>query len=409
MEKNNVCLGLIKDFNAVAGTRFRGSVGENVTAVAWALKDDLSNLADLKQHIGAWVNNNRGRVHDKDALTSCFYSYEKKEVAVPEVVPAQVTDQQVNYSMGILEQAVVGLIANTNTEKIEKSIFDSLGARIDKFINDNYGHIERRVDTIINGVKFETKETLHEKFSTVLSFVANDIPVYLYGPAGSGKNHLCKQVADALGLDFYFSNAVTQEHKITGFTDANGRYQPTPFYKAFTEGGLFMLDEMDASVPEALILLNAAIANGYFDFPAPIGMKKAHPNFKVIAAGNTLGLGADSMYTGRYQLDASTLNRFATVEILYSPEIEMAVSGYKTDLVEFCRAFRNSVRENGMSVVVSYRQISMLAKMEELLSLEEALSTCLLKGMEKDDIVLASNNLPDSKYASAIKKVAASM
>lgn len=69
-----------------------------------------------------------------------------------------------------------------------------------------------------------------------------------------------------MGLDFYFTNAVSQEYKLTGFIDANGKYQETQFYKAFTQGGLFFLDEMDASIPEVLVILNAAIANRYFDF-----------------------------------------------------------------------------------------------------------------------------------------------
>ena len=131
----------------------------------------------------------------------------------------------------------------------------------------------------------------------------------LTGAAGTGKNVICKQVAQALGLKFYFSNAVTQEYKLTGFTDANGRYQPTQFYKAFTEGGVFMLDEIDASIPEVLVILNSAIANGYFDFPAPIGYVDAHPDFRVVAAGNTTGNGADFEYVGRNQLDASSLEQ----------------------------------------------------------------------------------------------------
>ena len=117
--------------------------------------------------------------------------------------------------------------------------------------------------------------------------------MFLAGPAGSGKNVICKQIAKALDLDFYFSNAVTQEYKLTGFTDANGTYHESQFYKAFRNGGLFMLDEMDASIPEVLIILNAAIANRYFDFPAPIGYVEAHPDFRVVAAGNTFGNGAD--------------------------------------------------------------------------------------------------------------------
>ena len=76
-----------------------------------------------------------------------------------------------------------------------------------------------------------------------------------------------------------------------------------------------MLDEMDASIPEVLVILNAAIANRYFDFPAPIGYVEANPNFRVIAAGNTTGHGADFEYVGRNQLDGASLDRFAVVKI----------------------------------------------------------------------------------------------
>lgn len=73
---------------------------------------------------------------------------------------------------------------------------------------------------------------------------------------------------------------------------------------------------MDASAPEVLIHLNAALANGYFDFPN--GKVYAHEDFRVVGAGNTTGQGADAQYTGRTQLDASSLDRFKLVEVNYN-------------------------------------------------------------------------------------------
>ena len=235
------------------------------------------------------------------------------QITAPTSTPAPVSDSAVQYSMGILEQAVIGLIAKTQTERIESEIMGQVQDEVRNFIKSEYGSIERRINTVVDGKAVKVDGVQHEKFETVLKFVANNEPVFLTGAAGSGKNVLCKQVAQALGLDFYFTNAVTQEYKLTGFTDANGNYQPTQFYKAFTQGGVFMLDEMDASIPEVLIILNAAIANRYFDFPAPIGYVEAHPNFRVIAAGNTTGNGADFEYVGRNQLDAASLDRFAVI------------------------------------------------------------------------------------------------
>jgi hypothetical protein len=247
----------------------------------------------------------------------------------------------------------------------------------------------------------------HERFETVLKFVANDEPVFLTGPAGSGKNVICKQVAEALGLKFYFTNAVTQEYKLTGFTDAMGNYQETQFYKAFKNGGVFMLDEMDASIPEVLVILNAAIANRYFDFPAPIGYVEAHPDFRVIAAGNTVGSGADYQYVGRNQLDAASLDRFAIVKIDYSEAIENSVACGDAELVKFCREFRNAAIKAGQQTIVSYRAIGRLAKMSQILDKDEALETCLVKGMEKDDVNVIFSAINSSDWKTALGKVIA--
>ena len=286
---------------------------------------------------------------------------------------------------------------------------DTLNDRVRNFISSEYGHIERKITTVVDGVKHEiTGGLLHERFDTVLKFVANDLPVFLTGPAGSGKNFICKQVAEALGLKFYFSNAVTQEYKLTGFTDAMGNYQETQFYKAFTDGGLFMLDEIDASIPEVLVILNAAIANKYFDFPAPIGYREAHPDFRVVAAGNTTGHGADYQYVGRNQLDGASIDRFAIVEVDYSRAIEDGLAS-NADLANFCREFRSAAKKVGVGIIVSYRAISRIAKMIPIMSLDEALKTCLVKDLEKDDLNIITKELTGSPYKSALQNILSSM
>jgi MoxR-like ATPase len=186
-----------------------------------------------------------------------------------------------------------------------------------------------------------------------------------------------------------------------------GKFHETEFYKAFTQGGLFMLDEMDASIPETLVVLNAAIANRYFNFPAPIGYVEAHPNFRVIAAGNTYGTGADMNYVGRAQLDAASLNRFAMVKVDYSEAIENNCAGGDKELADFARDYRKAAKKAGVNVVVSYRDITRLAKMTKLLSLEEALETCLVKGLEKDNVNSIVNAITaNSKYKTALKNLA---
>lgn len=296
----------------------------------------------------------------------------------------------------LVSEAVAQIAVNDVVDKAKPSI--------DKFIADTYGVIPKIIKVSTPKGSHVVKGITHEKFETVLKIVAQDIPVFLTGPAGSGKNVICKQVSEALGLDFFFSNAVTQEYKLTGFIDANGHYHETQFFKAFTNGGLFMLDEIDASTPEVLVILNAAIANKYFDFPT--GRVSAHEDFRVVAAGNTFGTGSDIEYTGRYQLDAASLDRFTIVEIGYSEAIENAIANGNVELVQFVRDLRKAVEAAKIKFIVSYRAVERLSKLEQVFEESEAVKIALLKGLEKDDVQTIYANLPaNNRYTKAIRKI----
>ena len=251
--------------------------------------------------------------------------------------------------------------------------------------------------------KPEPEEIRHEKFNTIKTCIENNIPVYLAGPAGSGKNYTLEQISWELGLEFYFTNSVQQEYKLTGFIDAGGTYHETEFYKAFTKGGIFFLDEMDASIPEVLVLLNAAIANRYFEFPN--GKVKAHKNFRVVAAGNTVGSGADDVYTGRMVLDQATLDRFVIINFDYDKNIEMHLAKGNKELVDFIESLRTEANNNGIRATFSYRCISMVTKLEGTgMDLEEILIIAVFKGMEKDTIESFRPTL-NNKYTEALNEL----
>lgn len=108
----------------------------------------------------------------------------------------------------------------------------------------------------------------HKELQKVVNLLSLDLNVYLFGPAGTGKTVLCSQAAAALGLEFYSDQRVGDTFTLSGFVDASGKYQETAFYQAFSRGGLYMLDEFDASDPNAVIWLNTALANGFATFPA---------------------------------------------------------------------------------------------------------------------------------------------
>lgn len=400
--KNQQIEMLIRFFNMQAGTSFRVGKKENRDAVSGAIDRADGDIVAIKNFVRDWCSEKKG-----EYIIDCFDAFKRAEpapVAVVEEAPAP--EMSAKTAIDFLGAAVVDILAKTKTEEIQKAIMDSCEQKVRDFIKTEYGAIERKVVTVIDGKKYEGEGVTHEKFDTIVKFVANNEPVFLTGPAGSGKNVLCQQVAKALGLNFYFSNAVTQEYKITGFTDAMGVFHESQFYKAFKYGGLFMLDEMDASIPEVLVILNAAIANRYFDFPAPIGYVEAHPDFRVVAAGNTFGLGANYEYVGRNQLDMASLDRFAVVKVSYDRNIELNVAQGNVELVDFADALRKAAEKSGIRFIISYRAIGRIAKLEGLLGLEQTLETCLLKSLEKDDIsALLSNVAVNNKYTKAVEKI----
>jgi hypothetical protein len=290
---------------------------------------------------------------------------------------------------------------NDAVDKETPKIHERVKGTVEEMIQKEFGTLPRCIIEVKKDGQTKTiKEITHVKFTDILKLIQGNIPVFLMGAAGCGKNHICKQVADALELDFYFTNAVSNEYKITGFIDANGKYHETQFYEAFTKGGLFFFDEIDASVPEVLVLLNAAIENRYFNFPT--GKVDAHPDFRVIAAGNTYGNGASVQYVGRYQLDAASLDRFALIEIDYDEKVELLIGNNDKVLVDFIHEVRKSVRKNNLRVVVSYRAIHQIATMMygQGMELKTALEYSLLKGISVDDMTIIYNEIKysENKY-----------
>lgn len=408
---------LVRGFNKAHGTRYKYGSEATIKLVNEAIEiggeDAFYNreiynfiiqpsFSDLPSAISAYKMMKRSDTPDSHPV---IYTT-AEETPVTPVTPTNATNQSVGNAIGLLEQVLAEVIVNNQGENIASKIVGNISEKVDSYVRETYGVINRKVNIEIGERKVEFEEKLHNKFETVLKFVEMNEPVFLTGAAGCGKNVICKQVAKALGLDFYFSNAVTQEYKITGFTDANGNFHETQFYKAFKNGGIFMLDEIDASIPEVLVILNAAIANRYFDFPAPIGYVEAHPDFRVIAAGNTFGLGADYEYVGRNQLDMASLDRFALIPIDYDKEIELMLADGDSELVNFADDFRRAAKDSGIHCIVSYRAIQRMSKMLKLMDIEEVLKTCLIKNLQKDDINMVLNALKvDCKYREAIRNI----
>jgi hypothetical protein len=188
--------------------------------------------------------------------------------------------------------------------------------------------------------------------------------VMMVGPAGSGKTSIAYNIAREAGLQFYMNGAIQSEYKLLGFQDANGIYRSTPFYVAFTSGGLYLFDEIDASSAGTLVAFNTALANGKCDFPGHTEPVQMHPDFRCIAAANTFGLGASRVYVGRNQLDAATLDRFIIIGIDYDTALEMANAPNNGAWVKQVQSWRIAMRDQkDIRHVISSRACSMGARL----------------------------------------------
>ena len=205
-------------------------------------------------------------------------------------------------------------------------------------------------------------EPRHFLFPEVLTTVDACIPAALIGPAGSGKSTMCEQIAVALGLKYYLQNSVSGDHQLAGYMDAHGRYQTTAFRDCFEKGGLILIDEVDTSDAGALKWVNTALANGHAMFPDKADPVRRHADFRIIIAANTFGNGADRMYVGANQLDASTLDRFVFFDFRYDEKLETVLSG-NAAWAKRVQNLRHAAGKEKARIVISPRASIMGAKL----------------------------------------------
>jgi cobaltochelatase CobS len=212
----------------------------------------------------------------------------------------------------------------------------------------------------------------HRQFTEVLNLVEEGhVNILLVGPAGSGKTTLGRNLAEALGLEFGFislSAGVTETHlmgRMLPQSDGSWKMVYARFVEIYQNGGVFLLDEMDAADANVMVAINAALANGVLVTPDG-QIHKRHARCIIIAAANTWGRGADLMYVGRNQLDAATLDRFvlSTLLIDYDADLESALvnaAGLKgkagAELLGWVKGLREAITRNRLRRVASTRLV----------------------------------------------------
>lgn len=148
-------------------------------------------------------------------------------------------------------------------------------------------------------------------------------PVFIFGPTGCGKTSGAKELAAALNQpvrrvqmnkDWEYEAFVgckelvqtPEGNTITTFEDG-------VLTEAIRKGYWFLLDEMDAAPPDILLALQGVLEDGVLVLPTG-EVVEPHPDFRLIATGNTNGRGDDTgLYAGTHVLNEATLDRFGVV------------------------------------------------------------------------------------------------
>jgi len=165
----------------------------------------------------------------------------------------------------------------------------------------------------------------HKNFDELISNLAIRQDTYIYGPTGTGKSRAISDAAKQLGLPFFKKLVGSQmtESSLLGYMDGHGKYVEGITHKPFTEGGVFLMDELDNGNPNTNLVLNG-LCDGELAFPC--GMRYRHKDFVVVGTANTTGHGATLEYCGRNRIDAALTNRLVFVSWPLDEELELAIA-----------------------------------------------------------------------------------
>jgi MoxR-like ATPase len=250
-------------------------------------------------------------------------------------------------------------------------------------------------------------------FQDVLDLAVCKENIMLVGPAGCGKTHVAEMVAKAMKLDFgslSCTSGMSETHLLgrstPDFHEGKSKFQGTEFLRIYENGGVFLMDEVDAADSNLLLALNSALANGYANVPNRPNKPRAikHENFVMIATANTYGRGANRVYAGRNQLDGSTLDRFCigTIECDYDKSVEEKLCP-DVQLLQHFWTIRKRVEAAGLRRIVSTRFLIQAYKMRHAKGVEWSLEKIVgvfFNGWSEDEknkawVVIPSSDTPD--------------
>lgn len=239
-------------------------------------------------------------------------------------------------------------------EKIAQTLLGDVKRQLEGFARPS----ERVMVIKVDEIKRKLTKAASPYLGEVLIQAKTGLNTLLVGPAGCGKTTLAEQVAEALGMRFgYISLTMgASETWLVGRWTAKGEFVKAEFTDFYENGGVFLLDEVDAADANLMMLINTALSQPYMLNPMTGERLAKHKDFICLAAGNTFGKGGNIVYTGRSRLDGAFLTRFEgnTIEMDYCQEIEKQLCP-DTKLRNKLQKARKFLKEKNSSEMITTR------------------------------------------------------
>lgn len=230
--------------------------------------------------------------------------------------------------------------------------------------------------------------------------------VFLYGPSGTGKSALVREIAATVKRPVrrVSLNGETSVSDFIGHWTVNSSKE-TVFVKgilpqAMQNGHILQLDEVDAMQPEVGFILQQILEkDGHLLLTDTSEDITAHPDFRLVATANTLGFGSDSgLYaSGTHVLNFSWLDRWdVVVHIDYLPAdqetklLHARHPSLKKDLlkcmVKAAGDLRKAHAEEQLTTVLTTRRLlALCARLERGNEFPRALAVCVLNKVPAED------------------------
>ena len=173
--------------------------------------------------------------------------------------------------------------------------------------------------------QYKLGEGWHKMAGFVIALAEARVPVMLVGPAGSGKSHLAKQLADYLEMTYAecpLTAGATPSWLLGSWNIKE--YVTRPHLTQFEHGGVFNYEEIDAADPNMLLVMNQALASDEFFNPVNGEMYSKSDDFIPVSTANTFGLGATRAFTARERLDAATIDRWRMGRVFVEVDTDLA-------------------------------------------------------------------------------------